>query len=232
MGGYLIMAVALLLSLFAMLYPGPQDAAQTSVSTARPTLQAVAANMLEVHRAAFEFVNKTQNRVPNPDDTLCGPNGGGGDGMGCWWGDIVSDLSLVTCSPGGVYDTAGMAVAPSCSSPQSDFQLGMIQKIYDWEFQFQCDYLAARADPYKYQCDGPGGTPDILITYSLSARVQGYTPQQVANALKSYPIRNDGWSIGICESTGTTYTDIFTSQTGIPVWSCVSGAVMLVTILR
>lgn len=184
MGAFLVIIVAVLIALWASLAPTANDTSQTAFSLNRPAVQAVAANMIEFHRAAVAFVSQASNR--NPASTS--------------WSWTFSNQINVRCSAGytgGLYPAGSSG--GSCSAPITEFTPpAFLSNIYNWNVY--------------YYSNGSGGNDDIVITYAASSAdsIAGYTSTDVSTALSDYNlITESNWYWGVTADplpAGVPYT--------------------------
>ncbi len=179
MGGFLVLFVAIAISLLVALMSAGQDVSQTAFVGDHPTAQAVAANMIEFHRAAVDFVSRTQNRNPT---TLS-------------WSWSYTTQTTVRCSAsyaGGTYDTSGNATSPDCTGDTSEFRVpGFSVNIYNWKAY--------------YRSDGAGGSDDIVVTYANASTdvLAGYSSQAIASALNEFGLAGEtDWYWGVTPGSG------------------------------
>jgi len=125
MGGLLLLVAALLLAIWAA-FQSNQPATLT-VAGHRPTIEAVAANMMEMHRAAVDFVKLSANRNPVSGN----------------WAWNFSSHNNVLCS--GSYPAN--SVAGSCTAPTTELRLpSFLANIYNWEVYYTSDGAGGAAD--------------------------------------------------------------------------------------
>lgn len=208
MGGFLMIFVALVISLFVMMTPAGQNTTQTAFVGDRPTPQAVAANMIEFHRAAVDFVSRTENRNPT---TLS-------------WSWSYTTQTTVRCSatyPGGTYDTNGNATTPDCSGDTSDFRTpGFSVNIYDWRAY--------------YRSDGAGGSNDIVVTYANSSTdvLAGYSSETIVTALNEFGLAGEtDWYWGVTPGSGGITLSNGTTSLTMPAGFTTRNVVAIATII-
>lgn len=162
MGAFLVIIVTMLMAVWLAMSPYGQDWGQVDRAPGRVAVQALAANMIEFHQAAFRFVSQTANKTP----------------VSTTWVFSVTNLDSVRCptypanSVGGTCDTA--LVMPS--------------------------FLSEAAPAHNWRVCYKSGTPNILVTYSLSGENPGgYTPAEISAAFSDYNISNNyqNWYWGV-----------------------------------
>jgi len=202
MGAFLVMLAAIALAIMVSMMPVGSDFSRTAFVGDKPSLQAVAANMVEFHRAAVDFASRTQNRNP----LLGTPKN---------WSFTYETQTTVRCSgnyTGGTYSTNGNATSPDCTGDTSDF--------HPPSFMYTSATGAASVEVYNwrvyYQSDGAGGSDDILVTYanSSSDAPGGYTSAQVAIGLDDFELADEtDWFWGVTTATvPPTLSDGTTTQ--------------------
>lgn len=205
MGGFIVVIAAVFIALLASFNATYLDMQKSNIGSTPTSIQAVAANLIEYHRAAVDFVSQTANR--NPPSTT--------------WTWTASNQASVRCSPysSATYPTG--SVGGTCTAPTTEFRPPVFFSIlYNWSTY--------------YKSDGAGGANDIVVTYvtSSSISLDGYTSQEVANALNDYALSSETswyWGLTTAEasprlSNGTTY---LTMPTGFSTQSVVAIATVI-----
>lgn len=210
MGAFLVLIAAVLIAIWASLVPTASDTSQTAYSLNRPALQAVAANMIEFHRAAIAFVRQAANR--NPVSTT--------------WSWTFSNQTNVRCVAnytGGLYPVGSSG--GSCSTPVTEFTLpSFLSNMYSWNVY--------------YYSNGSGGSDDIVITYAASSidSIAGYTSSEVSTALSDYNLLTESnWYWGVTSDplpAGVPYTlSNGTVTLNLPTGFSTLGVVAIATII-
>lgn len=175
MGGFLIIIVATILALWAALLPG-RESDKTSVFTAsQPGVQAVAANMIEFHRAAVDFVTLGPNTNPTSGE----------------WTFSRSDLSKVLCSGTYLADANHDGGGDCTSGAETQFRLpSYLTDLHDWQVFYEPDGQNLLVT-YSSGTNLAGYTPEqvnsALADYNLAGQgwywgvVSGNAPYTLSN---------------------------------------------------
>lgn len=173
MGGFLVVIVTLLLAVWVAMVPLRSERLVDDVSVSRPSAQAVAGNMIEVHQAAVDFVSQTVNKAPASNT----------------WSFTLTSQASVRCPPSytsGAYPTN--SVGGTCTAPATEFRppefaaQTSTTAIYNWNIYYRV------------------GTPNIVVTYATAGALPGgYSASQIAAALDSYNLKatKTSWYWGV-----------------------------------
>ncbi len=210
MGVFLVIVVAILIALWASLVPTTNETSQTAFTANRPAVQAVAANMIEFHRAVVAFVSQGANR--NPASTTWS-----------WSFSNQVNVRCVATYTGGLYPAGSSG--GSCSAPITEFTPPTyLSNIADWNVY--------------YYSNGSGGSDDIAITYAAASStvLAGYTSTEVATALADYNLINERtwyWGVTVDPApAGVPYTlSNGTTTLTLPTGFTALGVVAIATVI-
>lgn len=197
MGAFVVIISAILLALWAVLLPLDGESPMANTPTTRPSVQAVAGNMIQFHQAAVDFVTQTANRAP----------------VDAQWSWGLGDLKPVTCPlTGGNYPTN--SVGGTCVAPTTEFRLptfiSTTSPLYSWS-SYYVDGTTDMVVTYSAAGDSPGG----------------FTPTEINSALVEYGLANNynaNWYWGVTDATapyhlsnGTTTLTVIDTPVAIAV---------------
>ena len=169
MGAFVVIIVTLLAAIWLALSPFGQDALQINPHPSRPAVQAVAANMIEFHQAAVNFVSMSANAAP----------------ASTRWDFTYLNQASVRCAPyvGASYTSV---VPAGCTAPVTAFPmpgyLSDTDPAYDWVVCYQTGSPNIVVT-YSRTGDAPGG----------------YAPAEIVAALDDYNIEGNytNWYWGV-----------------------------------
>ncbi len=205
MGGFLLIIVATLIALFYALMPGQQDSSSAVFTANKPAVQAVAANMVEFHRAAVDFVSLSVNRNPASQS----------------WAFSFQDQTAVRCPTysGGLYPAN--SVGGNCTAgTATELRVpSFMSQLYNWRVY--------------YYSDGAGGAQDIVVTYAAAAtdQVGGYTSAEVRAGLADYSLASEGWYWGVTETVSPYTLSNGTTTLTLPLSFAVPSVVAIATVI-
>lgn len=174
MGAFLVVFVTMLLAIWVAMVPLKNDVPVSDISARKPTVQAVAANMIQVHQAAVDFVQQSVNKAPTSTT----------------WSFTVTNQASVRCNTysGGTYPSN--TASGTCAGTPTEFRspefMDATTPIYDWNVYYK------------------SGTPNVVVTYaSVSATPGGYTMAEINTALAAYSLKENypNWYWGVTQSS-------------------------------
>ncbi len=178
MGAFIVIIAAILLALWAVLLPLDGESPMANTPTIRPSVQAVAGNMVQFHQAAVDFVSQTANRTP----------------VDSQWAWGLNNLGTVLCT--GSYPTN--SAGGTCVAPTTEFRLpsfiSTTSPLYNWN-SYYVDGSTDMVVTYSRSGDEPGGfTPTeinaALVEYGLANNYNADWYWGVTGASAPYELSN------------------------------------------
>jgi hypothetical protein len=155
MSGFIVLVLSLILAVGMFMLGDLGYLEREGSNVARPQVEAVAANLIEAHRAAVTFVTMTQNRNPTSLS----------------WSWSLSSQGSVTCA--GTYPANSSG--GSCTSPTTEYKLpAFIQNIYNWTTYYSSDGVGGAADVVVTYASNSGHTPGGYTQAEVATALRSY----------------------------------------------------------
>lgn len=157
MGGILILVAAILLAVWSLFQSNMP--ATLTVAGDRPTIEAVAANMMEMHRAAVNFVSHSVNRDPASGN----------------WAWTLTTYPSVVCA--GTYPTN--SVGGTCVAPTTELRLpSFMANLYNWRVYYYSDGAGGADDIVVTYANNASDSVAGYTSLEIGRALANYAPAE------------------------------------------------------